>query len=80
MLLPTKHIKIENALIGVGAEVLAELDRPKTVSTLFYDIQERRSEYEMTTIEFDWFLLAVDFLYTIGAVRLEAGVLKKLNQ
>jgi len=80
MLLPTKHIKIENALIGVGAEVLAELDRPKTVSTLFYDIQERRSEYDMTTIEFDWFLLAVDFLYTIGAVRLEAGVLKKLNQ
>ncbi|BCG85069.1 MULTISPECIES: ABC-three component system middle component 6 [unclassified Mesorhizobium] len=80
MLLPTKHIKIENALLGVGAEVLAELDRPKTVSTLFYDIQARRSEYEMTTIEFDWFLLAVDFLYAVGAVRLEAGVLKKLNQ
>ncbi|MBZ9818300.1 ABC-three component system middle component 6 [Mesorhizobium sp. CA4] len=80
MLLPTKHIKIENALLGVGAEVLAELDRPKTVSTLFYDIQARRSEYEMTTIEFDWFLLAVDFLYAIGAVRLEAGVLKKFNQ
>lgn len=80
MLLPTKHIKIENALIGVGAEVLAELDRPKTVSTLFYDIQTRRSDFEMATIEFDWFLLAVDFLYAIGAVRLEAGVLKKLNQ
>ncbi|RWO95985.1 ABC-three component system middle component 6 [Mesorhizobium sp.] len=80
MLLPTKHIKIENALLGVGAEVLAELDRPKTVSTLFYDIQARRSEYEMTTIEFDWFLLAVDFLYAVGAVRLEAGVLRKLNQ
>jgi hypothetical protein len=80
MLLPTKHIKIENALLGVGAEVLAELDRPKTVSTLFYDIQARRLEYEMATIEFDWFLLAVNFLYAVGAVRLEAGVLKKLNQ
>ncbi|AEH85579.1 ABC-three component system middle component 6 [Mesorhizobium opportunistum] len=80
MLLPTKHIKIENALLGVGAEVLAELDRPKTVSTLFHDVQAHRSEYEMTTIEFDWFLLAVDFLHVVGAVRLEAGVLKKLNQ
>jgi hypothetical protein len=80
MLLPTKHIKIENALVGVGAEVLAELDRPKIVSTLFYDIQTRRRNLEMATIQFDWFLLAVDFLYTIGAVRFEAGILKKLNQ
>ena len=80
MLLPTKHIKIENALIGVGAEILVQLDRPKTVSTLFYDLQVRRSEDEIATIEFDWFLFAVDFLFTVGAVRLEAGVLKKLNQ
>ena len=80
MLLPTKHIKAENALIGVGAEVLAELDREKTVSTLFFDIQERRRNHAMTTIHFDWFLLAVDFLYAIGAVRFEAGLVKKMNQ
>lgn len=78
--MPTKHIKAENALIGVGAEVLAELDREKTVSTLFSDIQERRRELDMATIHFDWFLLAIDFLFTLGAVRFEAGVIKKMNQ
>ncbi|WP_311044220.1 ABC-three component system middle component 6 [Rhizobium bangladeshense] len=80
MLLPTKHIKTENSLVGVGAEVLAELSRPKTVSTLFHDTQLRRRENGMATIHFDWFLLAVDFLFAVGALRFEAGTLRKLNQ
>lgn len=80
MLMPTKHIKTENALIGVGGEVLALLDEDKTVSRLFFDLQERRRTNELSTIHFDWFLLAVDFLFTVGAVRFEEGVLKKLNQ
>lgn len=78
--MPTKHIKTENALIGVGGEVLALLDHHKTVSRLFYDLQERRRANELTTIHFDWFLLAVDFLYSTGAIRFEAGLLKKMNQ
>lgn len=80
MLMPTKHIKTENALIGVGGEVLALLDVDKTVSRLFFDLQERRRTNELSTIHFDWFLLAVDFLFSVGAVRFEDGVLKKLNQ
>ena len=80
MLMPTKHIRTENALIGVGAELLILLDRDKTVSRLFSDLQEARREGGMSTIHFDWFLLAVDFLFTIGAVRFDAGLIKKLNQ
>lgn len=80
MLMPTKHIKTENALIGVGAEVLELLERDKTVSTLFRDLQNRRRENGLTTIYFDWFLLSLDFLYLVGAVRFESGVLKKMNQ
>jgi hypothetical protein len=80
MLMPTKHIKTENALVGVGAEVLGLLDRDKAVSTLFRDFQAWRSQNELSTLHFDWFMLALDFLYSIGAVRFEAGVLKKMNQ
>lgn len=80
MLMPTKHIKTENALVGVGAEVLALLDRDKTVSTLFRDVQSWRRENELATMHFDWFLLSLDFLYSVGALRFEAGVLKKMNQ
>tara|TARA_R110002074_G_scaffold67465_1_gene158785 strand:- start:1946 stop:2188 length:243 start_codon:yes stop_codon:yes gene_type:complete len=80
MILPTKHIKTENALIGVGAELLALLDRDKTASRLFHDLQADRRENDLTTIQFDWFLLAIDFLFTIGAVRFELGLIKKMNQ
>jgi len=78
--MPTKHIKTENALIGVGAELLALLDRDKTASRLFHDLQVERRENDLTTMHFDWFLLAVDFLFTIGAVRFESGLIKKMNQ
>ena len=78
--MPTKHIKNENALIGVGAEVLALLDRDKTVSRLFSDLHEDRREKELSTIHFDWFLLAMDFLFSIGAIRFESGLIKKMNQ
>jgi len=80
MLMPTKHIKTQNALVGVGAELLALLDRDKAVSTLFRDLQARRHESALSTIHFDWFMLALDFLYSVGAVRFESGVLKKMNQ
>jgi len=80
MLMPTKHIKTENALIGVGAELLALLDRDKTVSRLFHDLQGERHINDLATIHFDWFLLAVDFLFAIGAIRFEAGLIKKMNQ
>jgi hypothetical protein len=78
--MPTKHIKSENALIGVGAEILALLDRDKAVAVLFRDLQSQRLLRDLTTIQFDWFLLALDFLFTIGAVRFEFGVSKKANQ
>ena len=80
MLMPTKHIKTENALVGVGAEVLALLDREKTVSTLFRDLQSWRNENELTTVHFDWFLLALDFLFSVDAVRFESGIVRKMNQ
>lgn len=42
MLMPTKHIKTENALIGVGAEILMILDIAKTASVLFVELQNER--------------------------------------
>lgn len=80
MLMPTKHIRVENALVGIGAEVLAQLDRNKPVSTLFHEVQKRRADAEVTTIEFDWFLLALDFLFITGAIRHDAGLIKRANR
>ena len=35
MILPTKRITAERALLGIGAEVLRLLEEPKTVSRLW---------------------------------------------
>ncbi len=78
--MPTKHIRVENALIGVGGEILAYLDRDKPISVLFHDVQARRAAAEITTIEFDWFLLALDFLFLIGAIQYDAGLIKRATQ
>lgn len=80
MLMPTKHIKTQNALIGVGADVLDLLETEKTISKLFYDVQQLRETKMLPAIQFDWFLLSLDFLYTIGAIRYDAGLIRKLNQ
>lgn len=80
MLMPTKHIKTENAIIGVGGSLLRLLNRDKTVSRLFHDVQEERDENGLSTIDFSWFLLSLDFLFIIGVIRFEGGVIKKVKR
>lgn len=72
MILPSKHIPIDRSLLGVGAEVLSELDRPKSVSRLWDDLQKRRGD-SMNRLPYDWFLLSLNMLYTIDAVSFEDG-------
>lgn len=79
MLMPTKHINTENALIGVGAIVLSLLDQKKTVSKLFFELQAARKQSDLPTIHFDWFVLALDFLFSIGAIEYSAGLIEKRN-
>jgi hypothetical protein len=75
MILPTKHITEQRSLIGQGGLVLALLEeREHTVSSLWEDFcNTAREEYEVT---FDWFILAVDLLYAIGAIEMDRGVLR----
>lgn len=80
MILPNKHVRTENALVGVGADILESLSNAKTVSVLFHDVQTRREGSEKTRIHFDWFLLALDFLFSVGAVRFEEGLIRAKNQ
>ena len=39
MILPTKHLREDQALIAVGAELLGLLDEPKTVSRLWDELR-----------------------------------------
>lgn len=80
MILPTKHIRPDRALIGVGAEVLGVLEQPMTMSKLWDEIRSRRSaDMSSPVIDYRWFVLALDLLYMIGAVDFKRGLINKAN-
>jgi len=66
MILPTKGVEPRKALLSVGAVVLRHLDEPKTVSRLWSDV--RSSTENPPGFTFDWFVLALDLLFAIGAI------------
>jgi len=70
MILPTKHIPQNEALIGVGATLLAHLSGPMTVSALW---ERLRSERNVGT--FERFVLASNLLYLIGAIDIKDGLI-----
>ncbi len=81
MILPTKRLPQDRALIAIGADVLVLLSRPQTVSKLWEDIKSRRLARKTSTpLPFDWFLLSLDFLFVIGGIELREGRLYRTNQ
>lgn len=80
MILPTKGVPPERALLTVGGEIVAALDQPKSVSRLWTDIRSQRADSE-AAIGFDWFVLALDLARCIGAVDLRAdGFIVRTSQ
>jgi hypothetical protein len=80
MILPTKRLPQDRALLAVGAEALLLLSRPLTVSKLWHDLKHKRAARSISTpIPFDWFVLALAFLHSIGAVELKEGRLHKVR-
>lgn len=71
MILPTKGIGPDKALLSVGAIILRDLDEPKTVSRLWADL--RRVEKGPPDLTFDWFVLALDLLYLMGTLDYLGG-------
>jgi hypothetical protein len=80
MILPTKHVRADRALIGVGAEVLDILKRPMTMSRIWDEVRGRRTQYAPTApIDYKWFILSLDLLYIIGAVDFDRGLVRKVS-
>ncbi len=71
MILPTKGVGSDRALLSVGAGILRDLGEPKTVSHLWADV--RKQNERSLQISFDWFVLALDLLYLLGAIDNVAG-------
>lgn len=79
MILPSKHLPQDRALLTVGAHVLTFLTRPKTVSALWEDLNchDKGRNILPRRITYDWFLLSLDLLYLIGIIELESGLVAR---
>lgn len=78
MILPTKYLPHDRALLSVGAEILAQLKEPRTVSELWECVREdRQSKITATPLSFDWFVLALNLLYAVTAIEYSNGVVRR---
>ncbi len=81
MILPTKHLRPERAILTVGAEVLKLLTEPKTVSRLWDELKRVMDERSSTRkVNYDWFVLTLDFLYMLGAIEMDQGRIQRTKQ
>ena len=75
MILPTKYLSQDRALISVGGEILKHLEEPRTVSALWDRVREaQKQRHEPTPVSFDWFVLALNLLYALSAIEYRGGV------
>ncbi len=72
MILPSKHISEDQALLGVGAVLLGELRNPQTVTSLWEKVRTHRS-----VGTFERFVLALDMLHITGIVLLSDGLIAR---
>ena len=68
MILPSKHIVLDYSLIGVGATILAAMNRRDTVTDVWEDV---RTDKAVGT--FERFAIAMTLLFILGAVEYVDG-------
>ena len=81
MLLPTKGVSQERALITVGSEVLDLLRSPTSVSSLWDRFaKEHGASRDSERITFDWFSLALSALYMLDLIEwTDDGYVRRRN-
>lgn len=72
MILPTKHLSVDESLLGSGAAILKELSRPQTVSRLWDKVRGNP-----IIGNFGRFSLTIDFLYSIDALEFKDQMLTR---
>jgi len=71
MIYPNKTMELKYTLLGVGSLIIAELGTPQTTSSLWESIRTRE---EIGT--FEKYVLTLDFLYLLGLVKMDDGVIR----
>jgi hypothetical protein len=76
VILPSKHLSQERALLTVGGGLLKCLSQSRTVSSLWEAVAR---EEDRAPLRYDWFVLALDLLFLVGAIELRDGLLSRTS-
>lgn len=78
MILPSKHLSQDRALLTVGATILRLLTRPMTVSALWEEMPRPVAGKKVPPpLRYDGFVLALDMLFLMGVIELRDGLLRR---
>lgn len=78
MILPTKHLPQDRALLGIGADILSQLSEPRSVSELWETVRDARNKrLTATPLPFDWFVMALNLLFAIYAIKYNNGIIQR---
>ena len=72
MILPDKHVALGRSLLGVGAVLLARLDRPRSVSALW-----ELCRADPLVGSYESFVLGLDLLFAAGAIKFRGARLMR---
>lgn len=69
MLLPNKHIRTSESLLGLGSFLLELLSTPKTIDELWLELQKANEDNMFLAYHsLENLILTLGFLYSIGAI------------
>ena len=74
MIAPTKHIPLEESLLGVGASVIREIRGPTTLTALW-----ERCRVVPAVGNYHRFVLALDMLYALGVVDMKGAIISRTS-
>jgi hypothetical protein len=73
MILPSKHLPETRSLVGIGAEILGQLQEPRAVSELWERVRRARGPMPLS---YDAFVLSLTFLHMVFAVEQTSGLIQ----
>lgn len=71
MILPKKHLALEESLFGFGAYLLKHIKEKQSVDKLWktYLFEYKNNIYEIR-FSFDQYIITIDYLFAIGAIEM----------
>jgi hypothetical protein len=73
MILPAKHIRVSESLLGLGGLLLHQLSEPMSIEDVWEQVQKATNTRSFPAYHsFDDMILALDFLYLINALEINS--------